>query len=461
MIKKDVIIVGAGLLGCFTARSLAETTLNTLIIEKENDVSTGISKANTGVVYAGIHTTPDTLKASLCVNGCLSFDDLCKELDVPFKRCGSLMVAYGKKAEKKLKERYEQGKLNGVKGLEILTKEETLALEPALSGDITSSLFVPDTGTVNPWELCIAAYENAKDNRIVFNFNEEVLSIEKCEEGFVVKTDKETYFARAISNCAGLNADKVHSFISPSPVGINKNGADYIVFDTCVKPSPSHIVFQEKDDGKGVTLIPTVDGNILAGPTERESTDTADFSTSKEGIEELLTLCDEFMPHLPHDKVIRSFGATRPNPFFSDKKDKYIYSFTIVEDNGLFSLIGIKTPGLTCSKGLGDVMKQKICAYLNHNELNPAFNPVRKNINKVSKMDIEERNALIKKDSSYGEIVCKCQQITKGEIIEAIKRGAKTPEAVKRRIGTSMGRCQGSRCTENIKDIIEEFYGKI
>ncbi|MBE6008921.1 MAG: NAD(P)/FAD-dependent oxidoreductase [Lachnospiraceae bacterium] len=460
MKKTDVIIIGAGLLGCFTARALSKTTFNTLVFEKNNDVSTGISKANSAIVYAGIHTTPDTLKAELCVKGCIEFDELCKELDVPFKRCGSIMVCYGKIAEKKMLERYEQGIKNGVRGLKILTKEEILSLEPSLSGNITAGLLVPDTGTVNPWELCIAAYENAKDNGINFCFNEEVLSIERIDTGFIVKTNKETYLTRAIANCAGLYADSIHSLVEDTPVKIEKNGADYVVFDTSAAPFPSHIVFQEKDNGKGITLIPTVDGNILAGPTERPSYEKEDYSTTEDGLKEIHSLLNELIPSLSTDKIIRSYGATRPNPYFADKKDKSIYGFTVIASDGLFSLIGIKTPGLTCSKGLGEVMADHICDFLGNTEKNTSYSPVRKGIVHVNKMDIKARNELIKKDPAYGEIVCKCRQITKGEITEAIRRGATTPEGVKRRIGTSMGRCQGSRCTQKIADIISEVINE-
>ncbi|MBE6007595.1 MAG: NAD(P)/FAD-dependent oxidoreductase [Lachnospiraceae bacterium] len=456
MKKIDVLVIGAGLLGCFSARALAQTTLSTLVVEKNNDVCTGISKANSGIIYAGIHTTPDTLKAELCVKGCIEFDSLCKELDVPFKRTGSIMVCTGKKAEKKMLERYEQGIRNGVRGLKLLTKEEVLEKEPCLTCNITSGLFVPDTGTVNPWELCIAAYENARDNGVNFSFNEEVLSINRKDYGFIVKTNKDVYLTRTIANCAGLEADSIHSLAEPSPVMVEKNGADYLVFDTTTKPRPEHIIFQENDNGKGITLIPTVDGNILAGPTERPSEDIEDFSTTSEGLEELYSMLNETVPTLPLNKIIRSFGATRPNPYFTDKKDKAIYGFTVIEADGLFSLIGIKTPGLTCSKGLGEVMADKICTFLGHVEKNPDFYPIRKGINPVKEMDMTERNKLIKKDPSYGEIVCKCQEITKGEIIEAVKRGAATPEAVKRRTGTSMGRCQGSRCNHIIEDIISE-----
>ena len=456
MKKIDVLIIGAGLTGCFSARALSKTTLKTLVIERNDDVCQGISKANSGIVYAGIHTTPDTLKAKLCVKGCIEFDSLCKDLDVPFKRTGSLMVCTGKKAEKKMLERYEQGLKNGVRGMKLLTKEQVLEKEPCLSGNITGGLFVPDTGTVNPWELCIAAYENARDNGIDFSFNEEVLAIDRKSNGFIVKTNKETYSVRAVANCAGLEADNIHSLAEPSPVVTEKNGADYLVFDTTAKPCPKHIIFQENDDGKGITLIPTVDGNLLAGPTERSSYGKEDFSTASDGLEELYSSLSNILPDLSVKKVIRSFGATRPNPYFTDKKDKSIYGFTVIEANGLFSLIGIKTPGLTCSKGLGEVMADRICSFLGHSEKNAEFSLLRRRIRPVKEMDITERNELIKKDPSYGEIVCKCREITRGEITEAVKRGATTIEGVKRRTGTSMGRCQGSRCNRLIEDIISE-----
>ncbi len=452
MIKTDVIIIGAGLLGCFAARSLSRYELNTVVLEKREDVCTGISRANSGIIYAGYDTKHGTLKTDLTLRGNESFDALCSELEVSFNRCGSIMISCGERAERVIKKKYENGVANGVKGLKLISREEILELEPNLTNNVTMGLFAETTGTVNPWELGIAAFENARANGIDFKFNSEVINIEKTDGLFSVCTEHETYLAKTVINCGGLSSDKIRELCEEPKVRIIPSAADYLVLDNTLNGFVNHVIFHESElegKGKGLTLIPTVDGNILAGPASGKLLPGELNYTGEESLSYIRTLCEEIVPSLDLGKTIRNFGATRPNPYYVKKvdgeyvtEDDSIPNFTILEEDGLFSFIGIKTPGLTCSKELGDYICEKAVSFIGGAPENRNYNPHRSAIKK-----------------NYGRIICRCQSIGEGEIIEAIKRGATTVDGVKRRVGTGMGRCQGGYCMEHVMRLLEEHAG--
>ena len=461
----DVVVIGAGLLGCFTARALAQYDLSAQVLEAEGDVCSGISKANTGIIYSGIDNKPGTLKAKMTVTACQGFERLAEELDFPFRRTGSLMLSFGEEADKVLEWKLRRGTENGVTGTKLLSKKEVLELEPEISETVRTGLYVPSTGTVDPWEVGIAAYENAKANGIGFRFHERVMKIEREAEGFRVETEKGSFFAKALVNCAGLSADAVRELVQTPLIRLYPTGADYLISDTTVGDRIKHVIFHETEEkGKGVTIVPTVSGNLLIGPTEREV--LPDMAAAASGIEELILLCRRVVPNLSPD-VIRTFGSMRPNPFYVRKEEglwvpeeKSISNFTILEEEGLFSLIGIKTPGLTCAEALGRYVTEKAVSYLGYGKKKDNFDPYRKGIRKTEGLSLEERAALIKEDPDYGKIICRCRKISKGEILEAIRRGAKTIEEVKFRAGSGMGRCQGSFCTEKIRKILEEELEK-
>ncbi len=466
----DVVIIGGGLLGCFAARELCRFKLNTVLIEAREDVCTGISRANTAIVYSGYDTAPNTLKTEMCLRANGSFDALCGELGVRFVRCGSLMISLGQRGDNVLRKKYEQGLINGVEGLQLLSGEEVRALEPALSDKVTMGLLSPTTGTVNPWELGIAAYENAVENGADFRFGERVLAIEPTSEGYCVKTDKGSFFARFIINCGGLFSDSIREMCHTPLVRIFPKRGDYLIFDKSEGGILSHVIFHEPEQkGKGLTAVPTVDGNLLIGPSELPFEGESDFSTTEEGIEILLSLCDEILPSLDKSKLIRSFGTLRPNPFYVEKSadgsctrdKKGISSFTILSDGegSFLSFIGIKTPGLTCSRELGEYAAKTAAAYLSAKE-NPDFKPLRTPPLSLAHASAEERIAAAAENPLYGRIVCRCAGISEGEIVDAIHRGAATLDAVKRRAGTGMGRCQGGFCSTRIMEILARELNK-
>lgn len=467
LINTDVLIIGAGLLGCFTARNLKRYDVDVMVLEKEDDVCHGISKANTGIIYAGYDNKPGTEKQKLCVQANEEFDRLCEELDVPFSRPGSLMVGYGPKADKVIRRKYSDGMSGGVRGLRLLSGAEAEEMEPSLAKGISSALLSPSTGTVDPWELCIAAFENARDNGARFVFGTAVTGIRRGESSFTVETENGIYSAKAVVNAAGLSSDAVREMTEKPLIRLYPAAADYIVLDRAAGAFVNHIIFHEGEDGKGLTIVPTVDGNLLAGPTRRdasaEETEAKDMRTDRGGLKQLEELCREIAPGIDLSLQIRTFGSLRPDPYYVSaqdggivKKDDSIKELQILEEEGLISLIGIKTPGLTFSNKLGELVADKAASYAGRTTQNPDFDPRRRGIIRARDLSEEERAALIDNDRNYGEVVCACMDVTKAEVLEAINRGAHDFESVKRRTGAGFGRCQGSRCRRRITDILEK-----
>ena len=452
-------------MGCFALRNLRRWDLSAALLEEREDVCTGVSRANTAIVYAGYDNKPGTLKAEMTVKANAGFNVLCQTLEVPFSRCGSLMVSFGEEADRVLLKKWEQGRQSGVPGLRLLTGEEARELEPALAPGVRSALYSPTTGTVNPWELGIAAYENAVENGAAVRLNTRVLSIRRDGPGYVIETDQGEFGCRAVLNCAGLTADKVQELLFPPSVRIFPTAADYLILERGTFHSPRHIIQHEPEGReKGLTAVPTVEGSLLLGPSEREAGEP--FATSREGLEQVRQLAGQVLPKLDLGGVIRSFAAVRPNPHELSFKNgelvpsfKSINSFVIEHPGpGFWSLIGIKTPGLTCADQLGKYLADQAAEYLNAGK-NGDFRENRKAIERARGLRFQERQALVEADADYGEILCHCEDITKAEIIEAIRRGAVTVDGVKRRTGATMGYCQGSRCQQKIVELLARELG--
>ena len=432
----DAIVIGGGILGCMTARNLRRWNITTLLLEKEDDVCKGITRANSAIVYAGYDNKPGSFKAALTVRGNREMEALCRDLEVPFSRCGSLLVTYDEEAVLRLERKRANGTKSGVPDLQLLSGPEAEAMEPMLAKGVAAALYAPSTGTVNPWQLGIAAFENALQNGAEARLSTDVTGIQRCEEGFLVETGQETFLGKMVFNCAGLSADKVQELAFQPSVRLNLDGAEYLVFDNRA-PKPERIIFLQADRcGKGITAVPCVEGNLLISGIRKDL--GIPFATTEEGLLELREATARLLPDADQSSVIRSFGAVRPNP--CTETGKSIHDYCIENPApGFYSLIGIKTPGLTCADGLGRHLAQQAAQYL-HAEENAAFNPKRK--------------AISEKDN---DIICQCEGITRSEIIEAIRRGAATVDGVKRRVGTGMGRCQGSRCTWAIEKLLEEY----
>jgi len=439
MKQYDAVVIGGGILGCMLARNLRRWDISTVLIEQEADVCRGITRANSAICYAGYDNKPGSLKAKLTVRGNANMETLCKELDVPFVRCGSLLVTYDGTAVSKLEKKLQNGIQNGVPGLQLLTGPEAEAMEPGLKKGVAAALYAPTTGTVNPWQLGIAAFENAVQNGAEAMLNTEVIGIRREAGGFVVETNEDAFLCRTVFNCAGLAADKVQEMIAPPSVRLKLDSAEYLVFDTRAKKPERVIFLQGSSCGKGITAIPCVEGNLLISGVRKPL--GIPFATTAEGLQELQLATKDLLPETEADKVIRSFGAVRPNPH--RESGETVNDFCIENpDSGFYSLIGIKTPGLTASNELTLHLAKQGAAYLGAKE-NLHFNPCRKAIGKREAPD-------------YYEVICQCGHITRAEILEAIRRGATTVDGVKRRLGTGMGRCQGSRCDWRIAKILKE-----
>lgn len=318
-------------------------------------------------------------------------------------------------------------------------------MEPMLTENVTAALYAPSTGTVNPWQLGIAAFENAVDNGCEPFFKTEVCSIEHTSDGYILQTNKEIFSARAVINCAGLAADRVQELLFPPSVRLHLDAADYLVLDKLAS-KPSRVIFHQADRcGKGITAVPTTEGNLLISGARRPL--TVPFATTREGLLRLHADTISLLPNADLSKVIRSFGAVRPNPYRVMKHHgqwvpdgSSLGSFCIEHpQKGFFSLIGIKTPGLTCAGELGAYVAKQCAAELCAAKT-PYFNPIRKY-----------------SVHPGGAVVCRCEHITENEIQDAISRGARTADGVKRRVGSGMGSCQGSRCTHKIEIILEAY----
>ena len=465
----DVVVIGGGILGCHAARNLCRWNLSVALIEKENDVCTGITRANSAIVYAGYDNSPGSLKAQMSVKACTDFDRLCRELEVPFVRRGSLMVSFGPNADRVLERKFNHGQLNGVEHLRLISGDEACAMEPMLSSAVTKALYCPSTGTVNPWQLGIAAFENAVHNGCTPMLNTKVLSISRHKDHYIIETDSHSIQCRAVLNCAGLAADKIQEMLFAPSVRLFYDASDYIVMDRNAK-APEHIIFHESEDkGKGITAVPASEGNLLLESPDRalkveDQTSLSAFSTDADSLDELRRITGHVLPGVDFGKTIRTFGTVRPNPhevIYHDgswvPNGKSIGSFVISHPApGFYSLIGIKTPGITCSDQLGMHLAQNCAEYLGA-ETNRKFDPHRKAILQPRHLDFDAQSALTAEDPEYADIICQCEGISRAEIREAILRGAATLDGVKRRTGTGMGHCQGSRCSYEIQRMINEL----
>ena len=463
----DAVVIGAGVLGCFAARSLCRWKLSTLLLEGAGDVCTGITRANTAIIYPGYDNKPGSRKARMTVRANAAFPRLCEDLEVPFQRCGSLMLSYGPMGDAVLQQKWRQGQENGVPGLALLSGTQAEELEPGLKKGVSTALYAPGTGTVNPWQLGIAACESAMKNGCELRLNSPVTAIGRQGKDYIVETVGESFSCAVVINCAGLAADRVQELLFPPRIRVFPDGADYLVLDKNA-PAPRHILFHETEEkGKGLTAVPTVEGSLLLGPNRRPLSQP--YAVEQKGIEKLKAQAAKLLPGLDLDMMIRSFGAVRPNPQRVELwAGEYVPSGRNMGDfpidrpePGFISLIGVKTPGLTCAEELGQYLAAQAAEYLDA-EPKPDFDPRRTAIPRPAGLPFAERKALVEAAPDYDEVLCLCEDVSRGEVLEAIRRGAVDVEGVKRRTGAGLGRCQGGRCRLLIEELLEAHrHGKL
>ena len=448
----DVVIIGAGVSGSASARELSRYKVNACVIEKTEDVCSGTSKANSGIVHAGFDAPEGSLMAKLNVEGNLMMEELSKELDFPFKKNGSLVICLSEEDMPKLKELYDRGIRNGVKELKILNKEEVLELEPNITDDVYAALYAPTGGIVCPFGLNIALAENANTNGIEFRFNTEAQDIEKIDGGFIIKTNQGDIKTKYIVNAAGVYADKFHNMVSQNKINITARKGEYCLLDKTAGNHVSRTIFALPGKmGKGVLVSPTAHGNLIVGPTSTDIDDKEGVNTTREGLDTVIGKSSMNVKNIPMRQVITSFSGLRAH------EDNHEFIIKELEDaKGFIDCAGIESPGLTSSPAIGkmvaDILKEKL-----NLEENPNFIGTRKGILDPNTLNIEERNQLIKEQPAYGNIICRCEMITEGEIIDAIRRplGAKSLDGVKRRTRAGMGRCQAGFCSPKTMEILE------
>lgn len=448
----DVVIIGAGVSGSASARELSRYKVNACVIEKTEDVCSGTSKANSGIVHAGFDAPEGSLMAKLNVEGNLMMEELSKELDFPFKKNGSLVICLSEEDMPKLKELYDRGIRNRVKELKILNKEEVLELEPNITDDVYAALYAPTGGIVCPFGLNIALAENANTNGIEFRFNTEAQDIEKIDGGFIIKTNQGDIKTKYIVNAAGVYADKFHNMVSQNKINITARKGEYCLLDKTAGNHVSRTIFALPGKmGKGVLVSPTAHGNLIVGPTSTDIDDKEGVNTTREGLDTVIGKSSMNVKNIPMRQVITSFSGLRAH------EDNHEFIIKELEDaKGFIDCAGIESPGLTSSPAIGkmvaDILKEKL-----NLEENPNFVGTRKGILDPNTLSLEERNQLIKEQPAYGNIICRCEMITEGEIIDAIRRplGAKSLDGVKRRTRAGMGRCQAGFCSPKTMEILE------
>ena len=453
----DCVIIGAGVVGSSIARELSRYDLKVLVLEKASDVCEGTSKANSGIVHAGFDAHPGTKKAYFNVLGSKKMEALSQELDFPYKRNGSIVLCFDEKEIPKLEELKARGEKNGVVGITILNREKLFEKEPNINKNAVAALFAPTGAIVCPFGLTIAMAENAAENGVEFKFNEEVKDIKKVTDsgiegvgtGFEIKTAGNTYHTKTIINAAGVFADTFHNMLCPEKIKITARKGEYQLFDKKVGSTVSSTVFRLPGPlGKGVLVTPTVHGNLLIGPTALDTEDKEDVATTAEGLSTVTEKASESIVSVPGKFVITSFAGLRAH---SDVGDFLIGKSA----EGFYEAAGIESPGLTAAPAIGEYLAKMIAFDLGAVK-KPDFKAKRTGIKSMALATTEEKEELIRKNPLYGNVICRCELVTEGEIVDAIKRplGATTVDGVKRRVRAGMGRCQAGFCLPKTIDIL-------
>lgn len=447
----DVIIIGAGVSGAATARELSRYKVNACVIEKEEDVCCGTSKANSAIVHAGYDAATGSLMAKLNVRGNQMMEQLAKDLDFPFKKNGSLVVCLHEEDMPNLQALYDRGVANGVKDLRILNREELRAMEPNISDDAYAALYAPTAGIVCPFNLNIAMAENACVNGVEFKFDTEVTGLHPIEGGWAIETNQGTFETKYVVNAAGVYADKLHNMVSAKKIHITPRRGDYCLLDKTAGNLVSKTIFALPGKfGKGILVAPTVHGNLILGPTAIDIEDKEGTNTTREGLDQVIAKCGMNVKNIPMRSVITSFAGLRAH------EDGHEFLIGELEDApGFIDCAGIESPGLTSSPAIGEmvaeILREKLILEKNEN-----FVATRKGVLDPDALSKEERIELIRKNPAYGNIICRCEMITEGEILDAIHRplGAKSLDGVKRRTRAGMGRCQAGFCSPRTMEIL-------
>ena len=450
----DVVVIGAGVVGGLVARELSRYDLSVCILEKCSDVALGATRANSAIVHAGYDAKEGSLKAKLNVLGSKMMESVAEELGVKYKRNGSLVVGFNEEDRQTLLGLLERGTKNGVEGLRVIDREEILSLEPNIGAGVTVALHAPTGAIICPYELCMAAVGNAMDNGVSLKLDFDVKKIEKLDTGYRITSKNDTVEAKFVINCAGVFSDEIAKLAGDDSFTVNPRRGEYMLLDRECGELVSHTIFRcPSKMGKGILVSPTVDGNLILGPTAEDIEDKEDTKTTAEGLAKVRAQAGEQVSGINFGKVITSFTGLRSTGSTGD--------FVINERDGFINCAGIESPGLSSSpaiatyvadilRGAGLEMKEKA-----------DFNGRRRPAHYYKELTLDEKNEIIKEHPEFAHVICRCETVTEGEILEAIRTNPKPRDVdgVKRRTRASMGRCQGGFCTPYIIDLLAAEMG--
>ena len=462
----DVCIIGAGITGVMTARALSRYRLKTVVLEAADDVAMGATKANSAIVHAGFDAENGTLKAELNVRGCAMMEQVVRELDVPYKKCGSLVCAFGEDEIRHLEKLLARGNANGVPELRIVGKDELRAMEPNISPDAVAALWAPTAGIVCPYELCIAAGECASVNGVDFLFNCKVTAISRENGVFTVSDGKQTVQARYLVNAAGVHSDEIARIAGEEnfPMTVIPRRGEYMLLDHSAARTANHVLFScPSANGKGILVSPTVDDNVILGPTAAAIDDKDDTATTAEGLAIVEAGARRLVPNVNTRLVITQFSGVRPTPVYADG-DITKSDFCIMKSEqvpGLLHLAGIESPGLASSPAVAEYAVSLLAEMGLVLDENPDYTPNRPEKIRFRELNDAQRAEVIKKNPLYGKIICRCETVTEGEIVDAIHRplGARDLDMVKRRTRAGMGRCGSGFCSPRTLEILARELG--
>ena len=459
--KYDVIIIGAGAVGCTIARELSRYCIRTLVLEKECDVAYGTSGRMSGVVHAGFNNKTGTLMAKFCVEGNRGFEKICKELSIPYNKTGKVLVAFDDDDMKALEGIIARGIENGCEGLKLIDAEEIRKIAPGISG--IGGMLSPNTAIFDPFEYCIAHAENAADNGVDFSFDSEVIAIDRMDDGFRVNTNNADYEGSYIINSAGLYCDKISAMLGVDKYTIYPCRGEYYILDKIADEFldiPAYPVPKPGIGGLGVHLTPTIDGNIIIGPSAEYLDERDDYGTTPEIMDKLFNEAKALLPSIERKYIIGNYCGIRPKQ--APPGEGGFRDFVIKEEEecqGLINLIGIESPGFTAAAPIARMVRGILEQHIELKEKDD-YNPYRKGRVRFRELSKEEQAKLISEDPEYGEIICRCQNVTKKEIRDAIENmfGTRSLSSIKYRAWCMTGRCNGGYCMSKIVDMLINDY---
>ena len=450
----DVLIIGAGVTGTMIARELSKFLLDVVILDKNNDAGDATSSANSAIIHSGYDPEPGSLKAKFNVLGNAKYPELVKQLDVPFIQCGSLTIAIEDEQMPVLEELAKRSKVNGVE-VKLLNKEEVLKMEPNINPEVKGALFAPTAGIIDPFNLVVHAMENAIDNGVSFLRNHEVLGIEKQDDVYLVKTNKEELYAKVVINAAGVFSDKIAAMVEPIDWAITPRKGEYFLLDHYAEGLVNHTIFPlPSKKGKGVLVSQTSSGNYIVGPSS-ELANPDDVSTDGETLGNIRKAASLMVPSIPFNQTIRVFAGERATCTRHDFIIEYAKS-----DKHFINVAGIESPGLASSPAIAEYVVNELVKPLITFKSNLKFNPCIKPYHRMHYLSEEEQLQTIKENPDFGEIICNCEHISLGEIKEALSRSCPpvSIKGVKRRTRSGYGKCQGGFCQPKVLMLLAKHY---